>query len=316
MRGLRAFLGMAMLSLAIGHAAAAEWPERAIIFVVPFSPGGTSSVVFKALADEASKTLGVPIVLEYKPGGQGTIGPSYLARAEPDGYKIGALSSSGMTVVPQMMEVSYTIDSFDYIGASGRIMFGLAVAANSPFKSLDDMIVASKKGTVIFGTSGPPPSLPLMIIGKKVGGDFMHIPFKSGGDATMAVIGDHVQAALQGPIEFGGLLKTGKLRLIASASSERWKDYPDVPTFRELGYDIAIESLLGVGAPKGVPADRLKKLRAAFSKALTEPSVLEIFAKMSVVPIDMPGDEYKAVLAEEYKRMSELFTEFNLRNAQ
>src|SRR5690349_8009204 len=104
MKRLRTLLGIAMLLFSVGNARAAEWPERPITFVVPFSPGGTSSVIFKALADEAAKHLGVPIILDFKPGGQGTVGPAFLARSEPDGYKIGALSSSGMTVVPHMVE--------------------------------------------------------------------------------------------------------------------------------------------------------------------------------------------------------------------
>jgi tripartite-type tricarboxylate transporter receptor subunit TctC len=301
----------ALLSLT-GAAAAQTWPEREISLVVNYGAGGVTDVTVRALATEASKILKVPVQVVNRPGGQGTTGPTFVAAQKPDGYTIGVTSFAPMAISPHMIDVSYKIDDFSYVGGFGRFRYGIAVNEASPIKSIDDLISAAKARRVTFSASGPPNNLALFELGKKAGVRFQYVPYPSGAEAVTAVLGGHVDAVVQTPTEMLQFVEGGKMRLLASASPVRWTEKPDVPTLIDLGHDVSIDSWVGLGGPKGVDPARLQILQSAFEQAARSPEVAKAFETLGMSLNYMSGEEYRAFLQKGYAEMATSLAEAGL----
>lgn len=298
----------ALVAPAFGQA----WPDREVTLVVNYGAGGVTDVTVRALAAEASKNLKVPIQIVNRPGGQGTTGPTFVAAQKPDGYTIGVTSFAPMAINPHMIDVSYTIDDFAYLGGYGRFRYGIVVNEASPIKSIDDLIKAAKTKAVTFSASGPPNNLALLELGKKTGGRFRFIPYPSGVESVTAVLGGHIDAVVQTPTEMLPLIESGKLRLLASASPVRWSEKPDVPTLVDLGYGVAIDSWIGLAGPKGIDPERLKILQDAFAKAAGSPEVSKSFEQLGMSIAYMNSDDYRAFLKKGYIEMGASLVETGL----
>ncbi|MGE7413227.1 Bug family tripartite tricarboxylate transporter substrate binding protein, partial [Methylobacterium tarhaniae] len=265
-------------------AAAQGWPDREITLVVNYGAGGVTDVTIRALAAEATKILRVPIQVVNRAGGQGTTGPTFVAAQKPDGHTIGVTSFAPMAISPHLMDVSYKIDDFDYIGGFGRFRYGIAVAATSQIRSMEDLVAAARARRVTFAASGPPNNLALSNLGKKLGLRFQFVPYPSGAEAVTAALGGHVDAVVQTPTEMLGLIEAGRLRGLASASPVRWTERPDMPTLVDLGYGISIDSWVGLAGPKGIDTSRLDVLRQAFAQAARSPEVAKSFEQLGMSP--------------------------------
>jgi tripartite-type tricarboxylate transporter receptor subunit TctC len=310
----RTFLAGAVLALTAfaGPALALKWPDREVTLVVNYGAGGVTDVTVRALAAEASKALGVPVQVVNRPGGQGTTGPTFIAAQKPDGSTIGVTSFAPMAISPHMMETSYKIDDFDYVGGFGRFRYGIAVAATSPIKSMEDLVAAAKTRRVTFAASGPPNNLALSKLGKKLGVRFQFVPYPSGAESVTAALGGHVDAVVQTPTEMNALAEAGRLRILASASPVRWTERPDMPTLLDLGYGISIDSWVGLAGPKGIDPARLDILRKAFEEAGKSPEVAKSFEQLGMSPSYMSGPDYQAFLHEGLAEMEGDLTEAGL----
>lgn len=304
--------GLLVAAGLIGSAAAETWPDREITLVVNYGAGGVTDVTVRALAAEAAKALNAPVQIVNRPGGQGTTGPTFIASQKPDGYTIGVTSFAPMAINPHMIDVSYTIDDFDYLGGFGRFRYGIVVNEASPIKSIDDLIKAGKAKPVTFSASGPPNNLALLELGKKTGARFRFVPYPSGAESVTAVLGGHIDAVVQTPTEMLPLIQSGKLRLLASASPVRWTELPDVPTLVDLGHAVSIDSWIGLGAPKGIDLAKLKTLRDAFEKAARSPEVAKSFEQLGMSMAYMSGEEYRAFLKNGYDEMGKSLAETGL----
>jgi Uncharacterized protein conserved in bacteria len=296
----------------ISSAAAESWPEREITLVVNYGAGGVTDVTVRALAAEAAKILKVPVQIVNRPGGQGTTGPTFIAAQKPDGYTIGVTSFAPMAINPHMIDVTYTIDDFDYVGGFGRFRYGIVVNVDSPIKSIDDLVKAAKTKPVTFSASGPPNNLALLELGKKTGARFRFVPFPSGAESVTAVLGNHIDAVVQTPTEMLSLIQAGKLRLLASASPVRWTELPDVPTLLDLGHGVSIDSWIGLGGPKGMDPAKLKTLRDAFEKAAGSTEVARSYEQLGMSMAYKNGDEYRAFLRKGYEEMGQSLAETGL----
>lgn len=304
--GLLAAVGL------ISPAMAESWPEREITLVVNYGAGGVTDVTVRALAAEAAKILNVPVQIVNRPGGQGTTGPTFIAAQKPDGYTIGVTSFAPMAINPHMIDVTYAIDDFDYVGGFGRFRYGIVVNEASPVRSIDDLIKAGKSKPVTFSASGPPNNLALLELGKKTGARFRFVPYPSGAESVTAVLGGHIDAVVQTPTEMLPLIQAGKLRLLASASPVRWSELPDVPTLLDLGHGVSIDSWIGLGGPKGIDPDKLKTLRTAFEKAAASPEVARSYEQLGMSMAYMSGDEYRGFLKKGFDEMSKSLAETGL----
>ncbi|MFC7610810.1 tripartite tricarboxylate transporter substrate binding protein [Teichococcus aestuarii] len=283
-------------------ARAATWPEREISVIVQYGPGGSTDVSTRAIAAEAEKILGVPLQVVNRPGGQGTVGPQQVAAARPDGYTLGTTGLAGTAIAPHMLDVPYSADSFTFLPAFARYLYGIAVRAESPHRSIADLLAAAKAKRTTFAATGAPNNIGMFDLGRKAGARFQFVPFGSGAEAVTAALGGHVDAVIQNPPEMLPALQSGRLRLLASASAGRWKEYPDVPTLREQGHDVVVDSMIGFIAPKGVPEERLAVLSRAFLEAARKPALAEILGRFGMVPAVMQPDEFERTVREAHDR--------------
>jgi len=304
----------ALSSLALSTPAMAhEWkPTKELSFAVNYGPGGTADAVARMLGAAMEKTIGQPVVVVNRPGGGGTLGPAYIARQAPDGYNLGLLTYAPAAIAPHLMDVPYTIDDFTIIAGVGRYRYGIAVRADSPYQTLDDLVAAAKDKGVFFSATGTPNNLALFELGRTTGGKFEFVPYKSGPESTTAVLAGQVDAVVQNPADIMPFVKDGRLRLIASASPVRWDDMPDVPTMIESGYNVSIDSWLGVAAPAGLSDDKLAVLQAAVLEAAQTDEYKNHMKSLGVEPTALPGAEYDKILREGYEVMGRAIREANI----
>ncbi|WP_043342134.1 Bug family tripartite tricarboxylate transporter substrate binding protein [Belnapia moabensis] len=295
----RTLTGAALTTLAT-PAFAAGYPDREITAIVQYAAGGSTDVATRAVLAEAEKLIGVPVQVINRPGGQGTVGPQTIAAARPDGYTIGTGGLNSIAVTPHMLQVSYTPDSFTYLPAYAGFRYGIGVRAESPLRSLEDLIAAGRSRRVTFGATGAPNNLGMFALGRMTGARFQFIPFPSGAEAVTATMGGHVEAVIQAPPEMLPAIQSGRLRLLASASPDRWDEVPDVPTVREMGHDLVVQATVGFVAPRGLPEDRLRILNEALQRAAQSPNVHAMLLRIGMLPQPMTAELFERTVRDAY----------------
>jgi len=282
------FLLMAALSGVLSSALAQAYPEKPVMLVVPWPAGGSTDVVMRAIAESAAKHLGQSIVVDNKPGGNGTLGPAVMAAsAKSDGYTIAQIPSS-VWRLPLMQKMTYdALKDFTYIVQLTGYTLGITTRADGPFKSWQEVVAFAKAnpGKVTYASPG---ASSLLYIGMEQiaahsGIQLTHVPFKGGAETNASVLGGHtmLQADSSG---WKPLVDAGQLRLLAIWTAERSKNWPDAPTLNELGYPFVFDAPFGVAGPKGMQADVVQKLHDAFKRAIEDKSVIEMMAKYDMVP--------------------------------
>lgn len=305
-------LGGAALLPAPALHAQSRWPDREVTILVPFGAGGSTDVSVRAVAGEAEKHLGVPIQIVNRVGGQGTASLTAVAQARPDGHTLGSGAMSGLAIAPHTMEVSYTLDSFAYLPGAARFLYGIGVRAESPYGTIQDLINAAKARRMTFSATGPPNNLGMFDLNRRYGTRFQFIPFQSGAEAVTAVLGGHVECTSQTPPEMLPAIQSGRMRLLASSSPGRWKEFPQVQTLRESGFDVTIESLLGFVAPRATPPERVATLSDAFLRAARAPAVEATLTRFGMVPEVMEAAAFEQAIRTGFTRFGEQLREAGL----
>ena len=265
--------------------AQADYPNRPVVLIVPYGAGGVSDVVARALALSMGKQLGQSIIIENKPGAGASMGVMDMKNAKPDGYRL-TLSPVGIFRQPHIQKVAYDpIADLTYVAAYMSYDFLLAVAQDSPFKSVKDIVDQSKKqpGSVDYGTPGKFSAnhVLMALLEKKAGVQFTHVPYKGDAEAVNALIAGHTKTGVFGNTVLPHM-QSGKLRALAIASETRPPAFANVPTFREQGYDVVTPSPLGIAGPKGLPPEIVRKLEAAVKSAMDDPAFQQAAANYGV----------------------------------
>ncbi len=292
--------------------AQARWPDREVTVLVPFGAGGSTDVSVRAVAAEAERHLGVPIQIVNRVGGQGTASLTAVAQARPDGHTLGSAAMSGLAIAPHTMEVAYNLDSFAYLPGAARFLYGIGVRAESPYGTIQDLINAAKARRITFSATGPPNNLGMFELNRRFGTRFQFIPFQSGAEAVTAVLGGHVECTSQTPPEMIPAIQSGRMRMLASSSPARWKEFPEVPTLRESGFDVTIESLLGFVAPRATPPERLAVLSAAFLRAAQAPALEATLGRFGMVSEVMDAPVFERAIREGHARFGDQLREAGL----
>lgn len=272
MRQRGVFTAMVLL-LASGWAAAQSFPNRPITLICAYGVGASTDLAMRALAEAASKHLGQRVVVENKPGASGTIGPAYVARnAKPDGYVIGQMP---LTVfrLPHMEKVNFDpVQDFTWIIGLTGYTFGVAVKADAPWRTWKDLIgdARTKPGRISYGSPGIGTSLHVTMedIARRDGLEWLHVPIRDGG--VNQLLGGHIHLHASST-QWGELMAAGRVRLLVTWGEKRTKRWPDVPTLKELGYDIVSVSPYGLAGPKGMDPKAVAVLHDAFRKAMDDP---------------------------------------------
>ena len=259
-----------------------SFPSRPITLIVPWPVGGGSDAVMRAFAESASRALGVPMVVDNKPGVGGTLGASAMLHAKPDGYTLTQLPL-GVYRLPHMQKMPFdpVKDLTHVVGLTGYT-FGLAATLDAPFKTLKELVAYAKAhpGQVAYGHTGTgtTPHLAIEEFALKAGIVLQDIPYKGTADILQAILGGHI-ALMSGTTEFAPHVRSGKLRLLATLGRERNKAFPETPTVKESGWDTVTESPFGIGGPKQMDPAVVRVLHDAFKKTLEDPKVLDTLDK-------------------------------------
>jgi tripartite-type tricarboxylate transporter receptor subunit TctC len=300
-------LGMVLVAVvvgAIGIAGADEaYPTRAVTIVNPFPPGGLADLTGRPLAASMEKFLKQPVVMTNKPGAAGAVGMQSVAIAKPDGYTI-LITVPAITTVPEVDKLfgrtpAYSPDQLVTIARINADPTILVVNADLPWKSVKALLedVKRRSGEITFASSGiyGASHVPMEMLLHAAGGLRMrHLPTTGGGPATTAVLGGHAQLWMSPPGVASAHIKSGKLRPLAASGATRHPYFPDVPTLRELGYDVEYYLWIGLFAPKGIPANAMKALRDAVRGAVEDPAYKSAMEKIQVPVAYQDADEFKA----------------------
>jgi tripartite-type tricarboxylate transporter receptor subunit TctC len=300
-------------ALAPSLAVAQAWPARPVSIIVPFAPGGISDITARPLAVALGRVLGQSVVVDNKPGAGGAVGAAYAARQKADGYAL-MMALSSLVVIPEAERVagrapSYQLSQFTPIARVAADPVVVMVRADSPWRTLDDLLAEARRspGTLSYSSSGIYGALhvPMEMLAQSAGVRFLHVPYQSGGQAMTALLSGQVAITAQAPGVAFPHLKAGKVRILASFGTERIKGLPEVPTFRELGYDCEFFIWSALFAPVDTPPELVARLRVATREAIREPVFAEAMAAMAS-PIDyLDAPELAVSMERERKRLAD-----------
>jgi len=290
------------------------YPSRAITMIVPFPPGGVADITGRPTAAAMEKILKQPVVIANRPGAGGAVGNAAVANAKPDGYTI-LMALSSITVIPAAdalfdRKPAYSLDQFMPIALISADPTLLAVHPSLPVKSLKELVALarSRPGQMSFSSSGIYGALhmPMEMFLHAAKLKMRHVPTTGGGPAITALLGGHVEMTVGGPAAISGHVKAGKMRPIVGWGAKRHEAYPEIPTFKELGYDIEYYIWAGMFAPRGTPEPVMKVLRDAARKTVEDPDFRRTMANVNSPIQYMDAPDFAKYWEADGKRLAAL----------
>jgi tripartite-type tricarboxylate transporter receptor subunit TctC len=306
-------LAVAVAALLAQAAYGQTWPTKPIRLVVPFAPGGSSSIVARAFAVEMEKGLGQPFVIDNKPGGGGNVAMQEVARADPDGYTLIIGHIGTLAVNPFMFEKLPFDTNRDFVAVSllAKVPNIFVVHADVPAKDLREFVALAKRepGKLYYGSAGNGSAGHLAFEHLKLvaGIDVVHVPYKGTGPNLIDLVAGRTQATSAGTPPLLPHVKAGKLRVIAVGSTQRLAVVPDAPTVAEQGYPgFEATQWYGLNAPAKTPPGVIERLAAEAAKAAKQPSLAERFAVDSAEAVGSTPKEYADFIAAEQARWGDV----------
>jgi len=298
-----------LFAFAASAVCAQAWPARPVTLVVPFPPGGSTDAIARAIGPSLNKSFGQSFIVDNKAGATGTIGAAAVKRAAPDGYTFLVTSLGPLVIAPHLIKgMQYdALKDFDLITVAVQAPNVLVVPANSPHKSLADVIAYEKAqpGKMTFASSGNGSSdhLTAELFWLESGTTGIHVPYKGGGPAITDLLGGQVDASFQNVNAVLQHIKTGKLRALAVTGAKRSPVLPDVPTMAEAGVkNVDVYSWQGIVGPKGLPADVRDKFHGAVVAALNDPQVKQQLTGLGLEVVANTPAQFAAFQQEEFAR--------------
>lgn len=291
------------------------YPSRPIKLISPWTAGGTSDIVLRAFAASAAKFLGGTIIVENKAGAGGTLGAVELVNARPDGYTLSQLALSVLSV-PHMQKVQFDpLRDITYIARVSAYTNGLVVRADSPIKTVADLLdyARANPGKFTYASSGvgSSPHLSVGELAFRAKVEFQHIPYKADSESLQALLGGSVMG-ISGSTSWGPQVDAGTMRLLATYGSKRTKRWPNSPTLLELGYAVP-DTPFGFGGPKGMEPAIVARLEEAFRQALSDPTVLAVLDRSDMPVAFMSSSEYTKSSFEMFEAQRIMITRMGLK---
>ena len=304
---MRQFALLVMVAVAVlaGPAAAQNYPNRPIKFVVPYPPGGGTDVVARIVNEPLATELGQPIIIDNRGGAAGNLGTDIVAKAPADGYTV-LFTLSSHTINPKLYEKLPFDVEHDFVPVSlvALIPQILVVNPSVPITSVKELIAYAKAnpGKLNYASVGigSPGHIAGELFKLKTGIDMVHVPYKGGGPAVVDTIGGQVQLLFVSMPAAWQHVKSGRLRALAVTSAKRSVTAPDVPTIAESGVpDFVVDSWYGALAPAKTPPAVVAKLTAAFTKVLENPQVKERLLAQGAEAAPLPPPEFDRMMKDE-----------------
>nr|WP_246700547.1 tripartite tricarboxylate transporter substrate binding protein [Variibacter gotjawalensis] len=290
------------------------YPNRLIEMVVCYGAGGTSDIYYRGLATILTRYLGQGFVVLNKPGAGSTIGTTYIKHANADGYTIGNITEVMMreqllgngTFNPEL--------DFTYLGTGASVPFCWAVRADSPIKTLQQLVEEGRKtpGKLTYGAAGSPklPSWAMKMFEARTGARFQGVPFRSSSEIITAALGGFIDLICDAVGALVGTVAGGGIHVLAVSAENRLPEWPDVPTAAELGIDATTMLPYGVGGPAGMAAPVVAVLEQALRKAYADPEHLELLRKTHMAPWERIGQDFDAYMRAQYAALPNQLREF------
>jgi tripartite-type tricarboxylate transporter receptor subunit TctC len=297
--------------------AQAKFPDRPIRLIIPWAAGGPADAGFRILAQSVSKKLGQQVIVDNKAGASGIMGAIALQEAKPDGYTISQMHMSVLRQPLLNKQLTYNpINDLTYILQITGFVMGVVVRADAPWKTLPELLAYAKanSGKLNWGTLGigSTQHLAMERVGLAQGGlSWTHAPYRGTADTLRALLGGEIDFASESS-GWAPMVEAGQLRLLAVFTAQRAKRFPNVPTVKELGIDVVIDSPGGLIGPKGMDPAVVAVLADAFRAAAQEPEHLKFLENMDQPLILLDGPAYKAAMARTYEEEKELLRRLNL----
>jgi tripartite-type tricarboxylate transporter receptor subunit TctC len=297
---------LALLSVlpATATATAAPFPSRPIEFWIPFPPGGGTDAAIRVLATLASKELGQQVVPVNKPGAGATLAASVMAQsAASDGYVV-ALVAANILRLPHLQKTPYDpLKDFTYIMGLTNYRYGIVVRADAKWKTLPELLAYAKAnpgkvnyGAVGIGSSG---HIAMEQLSRAAGVSMNFVPYK-GSDELIALLGGDIDVVLDPG--WGPYVSTGKMRALSIVGETRFPRFPDVPTLKELGYQVTASSQVGIVGPRGMDPKVVKVLHDAFRKAARDPLYIQSLERIDLEEVYMGSEDYTKFAHAQYER--------------
>ena len=295
-----------------GARAQAAWPSQSIRLVVPFAPGGTTDLVARLLASGLQDRLGVSVVVENRAGAGATVGSETVARAAPDGYTLvmSNIASHGISPSVYRGRIRYdAVADFSHIALVITNPTVWVANRNSGIRTLADAVARARSPSGLdVATSGAGSSNHLMVVrmGQLIGKELNHIPFRGAGPAMQAVIAGQVPMMSDSLPSASSHIRQGSVVPVAMASAQRHPSFPDVPTFREQGFDLASDSWFGLSAPAGTPPAIVARLNRETLAFISLPEIRARFAELGGTPGTMTPEAYTEFVRREVAQWAPL----------
>jgi tripartite-type tricarboxylate transporter receptor subunit TctC len=307
-------LALALLAPLAAHAV---YPDKPVKIIVSNPPGGPVDVMLRVLASKLGAAGGQPVVVENRPGASGIISTSALVKSAPDGYTLGMVVASTVTIVP------FAVDSLPFdtqkdlqpVSLVARTPFIFIVPKDSPIKSWDDFVRESKTRSLSVGSFSIGTAFHLVWeqTARRAGIKALYVPSSSSGKTQNDLIGGQLDVGLDAPSSSKGLIDSGRLRALAITSPERFGGLPDTPTLKESGLNYAPQPWIGLMAPAGVPKDRVALIQKSVSEILKEPAMRAQMETLGMIPIGSTPDVLAATIEADRAEMAPLIKELGIK---
>ena len=297
----------AIIAMAGSTVTAADFPTKGVSYIIPFGPGGESDITARHQQPFFKKLFDQDLIISYKPGGGGAVGWAQLNKMKGDGYTIMGINLPHIIIQPQEKEVGFTTEDITGVYMFHYTPDAIVVLNDSEFQTLDDLIAYAKEnpGKVTFSGSGKGTAnhLAQLRFDKMAGIKTTYVPFKGTGAAVTALLGKQVMA------EWGytsvGAQQAEKARMLAVAMDKRHPVFPDVPTFKELGYDLVSGAFRGIAVPKSTPEEIRVQLSDMIGQINADPEFRKRMEADGMALLDVDYKGYQAFIDEQAKVMLE-----------
>lgn len=290
-----------------GAQADATYPNRPIQLVVPFTPGSSSDVTARAIAQKISGPLGQPVVVDNKPGANGGIGMQAVARSKADGYTL-VVGTGSSTVVPSIISKNVPFDLFkDFtpVATMANTPLLLTVIYDAPFQNVAELVAAAKKAprTMTYGNSAGLYRIAMEAVNYHAGIDLLGVPFKGPAQAATELLAGRLTVNPDALGAAGPMLQAKRMRALAVLGSSRTPALPDVPTMQELGYkDFAFNGWLGILAPSGTPQPVIQRLHKEIAEAVKSPDIQALYTRLGMDPTVLTPQAYGEEMKKDIAR--------------